>query len=94
MKNYKSLYLNLEGVLKIYSISKTAADDLDSNDFKSVLNQNESIHFDTADTYAMQECTAAAGFPKEWKTPRDLILPVDQNARALPRQIWIEFAPC
>jgi len=23
-----------------------------------------------------------------------LILPVDQDARALPRQIWIDFAPC
>jgi len=53
VKNYKSLYLNLEGVLKIYSISKTAADDLDSDEFKFVLNQNESIHIDTADVHAM-----------------------------------------
>ncbi|XP_068498369.1 uncharacterized protein [Phaseolus vulgaris] len=57
-----------------HSISKTAADDLDSNDFKSVLNQNESIHFDTADAHTMQESTAATGLPKEWKTPRDLTL--------------------
>ena len=38
-----------------HSISKTAADDLDNDAFKSVLNQNESIHIDTADTHAMQE---------------------------------------
>jgi len=55
-----------------HSISKTADDDLDSNDFKSVLNQNESIHFDTADTHDMQESTVPGGLPKEWKTPRDL----------------------
>ncbi|XP_068486776.1 protein gar2-like [Phaseolus vulgaris] len=41
-------------------ISKTDADDLDSNEFKSVLNQNESIHFDTADTHAMQESNVPA----------------------------------
>ena len=52
-----------------HSISKTAADEPDSNEFKSVLNQNESIHFDTADTHAIQESTAAASLPKEWKTP-------------------------
>ena len=34
-----------------HSISKTAVDDLDSNEFKSILNQNESIHFDTCLLY-------------------------------------------
>ena len=49
-------------------------DDLDCNEFKSVLNQNELIHIDTADTHAMQEPTVYAGLPKEWKTLRDLTL--------------------
>jgi len=57
-----------------HNISKTAADDFDCNEFKSVLNQNESIHIDTVDTHAMQEPTVSAGLPKEWKTPRDLTL--------------------
>ena len=48
-----------------HSISKTIVDDLDSNEFKSVLNQNESIHFDTTDTHAMQESTMPIGLPKE-----------------------------
>ena len=57
-----------------HSISKTSVDDLDSNEFKYVLNQNESIHIDTVDTHVMQEPTVSAGLPKEWKTPRDLTL--------------------
>ena len=52
-----------------HSISKTAVDDLDCNEFKSVLNQNESIHFDTANTHAMQEPTVSAGLPKRIENP-------------------------
>ena len=55
-----------------HSISKTVADDLDCDEFKSVLNQNESIHIDTADSHVMQEPTVSVGLPKEWKTSRDL----------------------
>ena len=57
-----------------HSISRTDVDNLDCNEFKYVLNQNESIYIDTADTHAMQEPTMSAGLPKEWKTPRDLTL--------------------
>jgi len=57
-----------------HSISKTAADDLECDEFKFVLNQNESIHTDTADSHAIQEPTVSVGLPKEWKTPRDLTL--------------------
>ena len=57
-----------------HSISKTAADDLEFDEFKYVLNQNESIHIDTADSHVVQEPTVSVGLPKEWKTPRDLTL--------------------
>jgi len=57
-----------------HSISKTAADDLECDEFKSVLNQKESIYIDTADSHVIQEPTVFAGLPKEWKTPRDLTL--------------------
>ena len=48
-----------------HSISKIDADDLECDDLKSVLNKNELIHIDTADSHAVQEPTVSAGFPKE-----------------------------
>ena len=36
-----------------HSIYKTVVDDLHCDDFKSILNQNESIHIDTTDSLAM-----------------------------------------
>jgi len=57
-----------------HSIPKTVIDDLECDDLKSVLNKNELIHIDTADSHVVQEPTISAGLPKEWKTPRDLTL--------------------
>ena len=36
-----------------HSISKTVADDLECDEFKSDLNQNKSIHIDTADSHVI-----------------------------------------
>jgi len=44
-----------------HSISKTVVDDLECDEFKYVLNQNESIHIDTADSHAIRERTVSSG---------------------------------
>ena len=47
-----------------HSIPKIGADDLECDYLKFVLNKNELIHIDTADSHVVQEPTVSVGLPK------------------------------
>jgi len=52
-------------------------------------------HTTTQKLQKLQELTLRMGTSFTWSHGgRLMILPADQDARALPRQIWIDFAPC
>jgi len=61
---------------------------------KTPMNGGKWLHQHTT-TQKLQELTLwmGTGFTRS-HGGRLMILPADQDARALPRQIWIDFAPC
>jgi len=55
-------------------VPKSVLDEPDVDDLRTILQKNQSIDFDATDTCVVKEFVVNAGFPKEWKTSRDLTL--------------------
>ena len=55
-------------------VPKSVLDEPGVYDLRTILQKNQSIDFDATDSSAVKESVVNVGFPKEWKTPRDLTL--------------------
>ena len=57
-----------------FSVPKSVLDEPGMNDLRTILQKSQSSELDATNQNSIKESTVNAGFPKEWKTPRDLTL--------------------